>query len=329
MSNLSSILVPFPVLFAVIGSGAADEPVRHNEKETAAICSEVENEIKLAWSSSDRTSNGPDYFGTNGLQKLRDQLTSADVDAISQLSDRTVPQFFAFQTAVVRFPNRCTSVAVVVALTSNHPANPLMAPVFDRLKLSDPDSFNNSTLSEIERVPIRAIVNSALFAHTLKTAVLEKWFNARSTQMPALLKACFLDEMCSRIPREKWSPLMRSILDSFGDKDGTIALPSCRPTCGTLSAHTLAQPTPVAALVVSGMNDVLNSQGYTQAGYWNRIPTAAWALMAVIAIGCNVLVGYGSRSVTAGSKLLPILPLVVSIAFMLIADIDSPRQGIA
>ncbi len=89
-----------------------------------------------------------------------------------------------------------------------------------------------------------------------------------------------------------------------------------------------AQPTPVMALVVSGMNDVLNSQGYTQAGYWNRIPTAAWALMAAIAIGCNLLVGYGSRSAKAGSKLLPILPIVVSIAFMLIADIDSPRHGI-
>jgi hypothetical protein len=82
------------------------------------------------------------------------------------------------------------------------------------------------------------------------------------------------------------------------------------------------------ALVVSGMNDVLNSQGYTQAGYWNRIPIAAWGLMAAIAIGCNLLVGYGSHGAKSGSKLLPILPLIVAIAFMLIADIDSPRRGI-
>ncbi len=91
---------------------------------------------------------------------------------------------------------------------------------------------------------------------------------------------------------------------------------------------TAANPTQVAALVVSGMNDVLNSQGYTQAAWWNRIPTAAWSMMATLAIGCNLLIGYGSRSAKAGSKLLPILPLVVSIAFMLIADIDSPRRGI-
>lgn len=33
----------------------------------------------------------------------------------------------------------------------------------------------------------------------------------------------------------------------------------------------------VEALTVSGMNDVLNSQGYTQAAWWNRIPIGAWA----------------------------------------------------
>ena len=32
-----------------------------------------------------------------------------------------------------------------------------------------------------------------------------------------------------------------------------------------IAARTTASPTPVTALVVSGMNDVLNSQGYTQA----------------------------------------------------------------
>src|SRR4029077_19747898 len=45
-----------------------------------------------------------------------------------------------------------------------------------------------------------------------------------------------------------------------------------------------AQPTPVAALVLAGMNDVINSQGYTQAAFWNRIPIAAWVLMAAFAV---------------------------------------------
>jgi len=90
----------------------------------------------------------------------------------------------------------------------------------------------------------------------------------------------------------------------------------------------MAQPTPVIALVVSGMNDVLNSQGYTQAAWWNRIPTSAWGLMITIAILCNVLVGYGGRSAMAKSRVIYILPLFVSISFLMIADIDSPRGGL-
>ena len=57
-----------------------------------------------------------------------------------------------------------------------------------------------------------------------------------------------------------------------------------------------AQPTPLMAVATMGMNDVLNSQGYTQAAWWNRIPSSAWALMIAIAVCCNVLVGYGARS---------------------------------
>jgi hypothetical protein len=87
----------------------------------------------------------------------------------------------------------------------------------------------------------------------------------------------------------------------------------------------LAQPTPTIALVVSGMNDVLNSQGYTQAAWWNRIPIAAWGLMAAIAICCNLLIGYGSHRTER--RILLILPVAVSIAFFLISDIDSPRGG--
>jgi hypothetical protein len=89
----------------------------------------------------------------------------------------------------------------------------------------------------------------------------------------------------------------------------------------------LAQPTPVTALAVAGMNDVLNSQGYTQAAWWNRIPIGAWSLMAVISVCSNALVGYGSKSAKAKTHLLLILPLVLSVAFFLIADIDSPRGG--
>jgi hypothetical protein len=95
-----------------------------------------------------------------------------------------------------------------------------------------------------------------------------------------------------------------------------------------VQAPAAAQPTFMVALAVSGMNDVLNSQAYTQAAWWNRIPGAAWALMAAIAVCCNLLVGYNARRVGGKRKSFFILPLIVSIAFFLIADMDSPRGGI-
>jgi hypothetical protein len=93
-------------------------------------------------------------------------------------------------------------------------------------------------------------------------------------------------------------------------------------------APATAHPTPVVSLAVAGMNDVLNSQGYTQAAWWNRIPIEAWGLMAAIAVCCNLMLGYGLHKVEAESHLLWMLPLLVSISFLLIADIDSPRGGL-
>jgi hypothetical protein len=95
-----------------------------------------------------------------------------------------------------------------------------------------------------------------------------------------------------------------------------------------VEAPAVTQPTPVIALAVAGMNDVLNTLGYTQAAWWNRIPTAAWALMALMAMACNAMIGYGARKVAARGGVLLVLPLVLSTSFFLIADIDSPRGGI-
>ena len=50
--------------------------------------------------------------------------------------------------------------------------------------------------------------------------------------------------------------------------------------------------------------------------------------MVVIGVFCNVLIGYSARSPKAESTLLLVLPLIVAVAFFLIADIESPRQGL-
>ena len=93
-----------------------------------------------------------------------------------------------------------------------------------------------------------------------------------------------------------------------------------------VTAYASGQPTPIAALIVSGMSDVLSSQGYSEAASWDRIPSEAWALMAGIAIFCNMLIGLRARG--RGVTLLLILPLVLSVTLFLIADIDSPRTGV-
>jgi uncharacterized membrane protein len=95
----------------------------------------------------------------------------------------------------------------------------------------------------------------------------------------------------------------------------------------TVAEVAAEQQTPTIALVALGMNDVLNSQGYTQAAWWNRIPVAAWLLMFAIALSSCLLVGYGVRSVRSERLLLMVVPLVISLSLFLIAEIDSPRTG--
>lgn len=72
------------------------------------------------------------------------------------------------------------------------------------------------------------------------------------------------------------------------------------------------------------MNDVFN----VQAAWWNRIPYTAWALMAAIATCANLLVGFDARNFSKNIGLFMIFPFVISVAFFLIADIDSPRGGV-
>jgi hypothetical protein len=87
------------------------------------------------------------------------------------------------------------------------------------------------------------------------------------------------------------------------------------------------QPTPIGALVVAGMNDVLNSQDYSEAARINHIPLGAWFLMILIALlGC-VVQGYGTKGRLRRGLLITILPVTVALSLALIVDIDSPRGG--
>lgn len=94
----------------------------------------------------------------------------------------------------------------------------------------------------------------------------------------------------------------------------------------TATIPATTQPTPATALVLSGMNDVLNSEGYTEAAWANRVPGAAWILLMFIAVSCNFLFGY--RVHGNASLLRLVMPIALSVSFYLIAEIDSPRSGL-
>jgi hypothetical protein len=88
------------------------------------------------------------------------------------------------------------------------------------------------------------------------------------------------------------------------------------------------KPTPIGATVVTGMNDVLNSQDYSEAALINRIPKGAWALMILIGVFGCVVQGYGAKGKLRRGLLITILPVTVALSLALISDIDSPRGGI-
>ena len=98
---------------------------------------------------------------------------------------------------------------------------------------------------------------------------------------------------------------------------------NCKASFVHCSGRRTCPAEPRVALSVAGINGVINAQGSTQASWSNRIPIAAWGLMAAIAVFCNLLLGYVSHK--SGSLLFLALTLAVSVSFFLIAEIDSPR----
>ncbi|MBN3856857.1 hypothetical protein G3N59_26095 [Paraburkholderia sp. Ac-20340] len=124
-------------------------------------------------------------------------------------------------------------------------------------------------------------------------------------------------------------------IEYYEDHDGSALDSNSRTTAAlqtqlwdSVRQAAATQPTPITALAVAGMNDVLNTQGYTQAAWLNRIPVAAWVLMLIIAFFSNLMQGYGARGNSGRRVLMFVLPITVSLSLTLIADIDSPRGGL-
>ncbi len=94
---------------------------------------------------------------------------------------------------------------------------------------------------------------------------------------------------------------------------------------GAIEPEVKASQTAVTALVASGMNDVLNSYGYTVAEWRNRLPVEVWLLLIIVAACCNFLIGFGAERLSSATH--AILPLTASLAILLIADVEGPHNG--
>lgn len=93
-----------------------------------------------------------------------------------------------------------------------------------------------------------------------------------------------------------------------------------------ISQRARATPTPVMQLVTSITNDVINTSGYTQAAWANRIPLSAWALLLIMAMFSTAMMTF--HNCARKKHTFPwLLPIVFSVSIALIADIDSPRGG--
>ena len=91
----------------------------------------------------------------------------------------------------------------------------------------------------------------------------------------------------------------------------------------TIRSAVASVPPQREGLLLTGMSDVFIAQRSTEAAWWNRIPPAAWAMIGATSIGCSFLIGYRARR--TDWLVFSVMPVSVTIAVLLIADLDSPR----
>jgi hypothetical protein len=93
----------------------------------------------------------------------------------------------------------------------------------------------------------------------------------------------------------------------------------------TVRAGIANVPPPLMGLLLSGIDDVVNTQRISQAAWLNRIPLAAWVLITSLGCWCCWLIAY--RALHKDWLAYLIVPIAVAISVFLIADLDSPRGG--
>jgi hypothetical protein len=88
----------------------------------------------------------------------------------------------------------------------------------------------------------------------------------------------------------------------------------------------------VSNTYMSELTEMFDMQTRRSEARGNRIPVEAWMLLIFIAIISTSLAGYEIGAETLGERgrrwMLNVLPLVLAVVLMLIADLDTPRSGL-
>lgn len=80
--------------------------------------------------------------------------------------------------------------------------------------------------------------------------------------------------------------------------------------------------------VMAAYNQLYASQQNTYASWKVKIPNAAWLLLITFAFFTNMLIGYNIRGTKGRNWLMLILPILTTLSLFIIADIDTPGEGV-
>lgn len=92
----------------------------------------------------------------------------------------------------------------------------------------------------------------------------------------------------------------------------------------------LAKQNPNAVMVtaLNASNDLYTAQQKTMSSWQRQVPGAAWLLLLFFAVCSNFLLGHNIRGIHGNNTLIMLLPALISLALLMISEIDSPGAGI-
>lgn len=92
----------------------------------------------------------------------------------------------------------------------------------------------------------------------------------------------------------------------------------------------LAQQNPNAVMVtaLNASNELYTAQQKTMSSWQRQVPGAAWILLLFFAVCSNFLLGHNIRGIHGNNTIIMLLPALISLALLMISEIDSPGAGI-